>query len=294
VTLRNTIVANSTSGGNCSYAIINGGNNIDSAATCGWGSTSGSMSNTNPLLGALTGSPAYFPLNAGSPAIDAGNDAICAAAPVNNESQNGLTRPQGVHCDIGSYERHVTLTLKSTAAPDGWILESGENSNVGGTLSATATTFNLGDNAARKQYRGILHFNTSSLPNNAVITKATLKIKKQGLVGTDPFTTHGNILVDVRKGAFGGSNALQLTDFQAAASKNAAGTIKNTPSSGWYSLTFNSSAFTFINLTGVTQFRLRFAIDDNNDNGADYLKFYSGNYSIISLHPLLVIEYYVP
>ena len=62
------------------------------------------MSNTDPLLGALTGSPAYFPLNAGSPAIDASNDAICATAPVSNTSQNGLTRPQGPHCDIGSYE----------------------------------------------------------------------------------------------------------------------------------------------------------------------------------------------
>ncbi len=105
--LRNTIVANSTSGGNCSGPtgwITNGGNNIDDGTTCGWGFASGSMSGTDPLLGALTGSPAYFPLTAGSPAIDAGNDAICAAAPVSNASQNGLTRPQGMHCDIGSVE----------------------------------------------------------------------------------------------------------------------------------------------------------------------------------------------
>jgi hypothetical protein len=104
VTLRNTIVANSASGGNCGGTITNGGNNIDSGTTCGWGSTSGSISNPDPLLGALTGSPAYFPLNSGSPAIDAGDDAVCAAAPVSNASQNGVIRPQGAHCDIGSYE----------------------------------------------------------------------------------------------------------------------------------------------------------------------------------------------
>jgi len=127
-----------------------------------------------------------------------------------------------------------------------------------------------------------------------VIASAVLKIKKQGLVGTNPFTTHGNIPVDVRKGAFGGNNALQLADFQAAGGKNAAGTIKNTPSSGWYPVTFNSSAFTYINLTGVTQFRLRFAIDDNNDHGADYLKFYSGDAGTASDWPLLVIQYYLP
>ena len=104
VTLSNTIVANSISGGNCGGTIANGGSNLDDGTTCGWGSASGSMSNTNPLLGALTGSPAYFPLTAGSPAIDKGDDPICAASPVNNQSQNGVTRPQGAHCDIGSYE----------------------------------------------------------------------------------------------------------------------------------------------------------------------------------------------
>jgi len=188
----------------------------------------------------------------------------------------------------------LTKSYRSTGSQDGWVLESSEISNAGGTMDSAATVFRLGDLASNRQYRTILSFGTSGLPDDAVITKVTLKIKKQGLVGTDPFTTHNNILVDVRTGAFGGSSALQLLDFQAAASMNAAGTIKNTPSSGWYSVTFNSSAFPYINLTGVTQFRLRFAIDDNNDNGADYLKFYSGNYSSVSLHPLLVIKYYVP
>src|SRR5262249_49366691 len=39
----------------------------------------------------------------GSPAIDAGNDAICAAPPVNGVDQRGVTRPQGPHCDLGAY-----------------------------------------------------------------------------------------------------------------------------------------------------------------------------------------------
>lgn len=104
LTLRNTIVANSVSGGNCAGTITNGGSNLDDGVTCGWGSAFGSISDTNPDLGAPVGSPAYFSLNAGSPAIDKGDDPICAASPVNNQSQNGVTRPQGAHCDIGSYE----------------------------------------------------------------------------------------------------------------------------------------------------------------------------------------------
>jgi CSLREA domain-containing protein len=106
-TLRNTIVADNT-GGNCSATrITNGGNNIDDGTTCGWGSTSGSMSNTDPLVAwhpQFLGIPAYFRLLSGSPAINAGDDATCAAEPVGNRSQNGQTRPQGAHCDIGSYE----------------------------------------------------------------------------------------------------------------------------------------------------------------------------------------------
>jgi len=91
--------------------ITNGSNNLDSGTTCGWSSASGSMSNTNPLMGSLTGSPAYLPLHIGSPAINTGNDAVCAAEPVNNTSQNGVVRPQGPHCDIGSVEFQTTFPL---------------------------------------------------------------------------------------------------------------------------------------------------------------------------------------
>jgi hypothetical protein len=114
VTLRNTIVANSLSGENCDGTITNGGSNLEDGTTCGWGSAFGSMSSTNPLLGVLTGSPAYFPLNAGSLAIDKGDDPICAASPVNNQSQNGVTRPQGAHCDIGAYELDYIMPIVSS------------------------------------------------------------------------------------------------------------------------------------------------------------------------------------
>ncbi len=51
--VRNSIIANSLSGGNCSGVIANSYNNIDSGESCGWDAATGSLSNTDPLLGPL-------------------------------------------------------------------------------------------------------------------------------------------------------------------------------------------------------------------------------------------------
>jgi hypothetical protein len=189
----------------------------------------------------------------------------------------------------------VTTTFKSNGANDGWVLESGEDTAVGGSLNYTDVKFYLGDNAQDRQFRSILHFATASLPDTAVITRVTLKIRKYSTVtGTDPFTTHGNILVYIRRTPFSGSNALQLTDFEYPADNgnSPVGTIYNTPASGWYSTQLDSSAFPYINLTAATQFRLSFELDDNDDLGADTIRFYSGNEPIyLSYRPILQVEY---
>lgn len=184
-------------------------------------------------------------------------------------------------------------TLKSQGRYDGWVLESAENSNMGGALNATNAVFKLGDDASDRQYRAILSFDTSSLPDAAVITKATLRMRKRGTIGTNPFVTHGKLLVDIRKGAFGRNRALTISDFQAAANKNAIGNIPNAPANGWYTAVWSSSVSAYINKTGVTQFRLRFQNGDNDDSGADTMQFYSGNAGTVSYHPMLIIEYSV-
>jgi hypothetical protein len=188
---------------------------------------------------------------------------------------------------------NLSKAFKSLAALDGWVLESTETSDMGGTRNSAATTFYLGDDAANKQYRAILHFDTSSLPNTAVITSVTLKINAQGLVGTDPFVTHGSLLVDIRKPFFGTNYLLENSDFQALASSSAVAAFNVTPVSNWYSAEVDSAGYPYINLTGATQFRLRFATDDNNNLIADYMTFYSGN-AALAMRPQLIVGYYVP
>ena len=122
-TLRNTIVANSASGVNCLGTITNGGNNIDSGTSCGWGSASGSMSSTNPLLGALAsngGTTWTFALLPGSPAIDRVFFNAPNGAP--STDQRGVARPQGLRYDIGAYEAaaqsNLTFSVNASADTD--------------------------------------------------------------------------------------------------------------------------------------------------------------------------------
>ncbi len=194
---------------------------------------------------------------------------------------------------------YFTTTFRSTGANDGWVLETSENSNVGGTVDSRAATFVLGDNAQNAQYRSILHFPTYYLPDNAVVTRVILTIKKQSVIGLDPFLTHQNIQVDIYNGIFGfdgtfGSFSLQPTDFQANSSMNAVGFISNNPVNGTYWTMLDATANNLINLTGSTQIRLGFQLDDNNDLGDDIIAFHSGDAPLLLDRPHLQVEYYVP
>ena len=65
----------------------------------------------DPMLGELTGSPAWYPLLDGSPALDAADPAFCLET-----DQLGTPRPQGGACDIGAIES-LTGRPPTTPAP---------------------------------------------------------------------------------------------------------------------------------------------------------------------------------
>lgn len=183
---------------------------------------------------------------------------------------------------------------RSVGKVDGWVLESGEFTNVGGTLNSISPVFIVGDNAQKKQYRSILHFNTApySIPPTAIIYKAVIRIKLQGIVGTNPFTSFGSMYVDMRKPSFG-TVALTIGDFQVIAGRSQAAYFTNA-GGGWYKATLSAVARAYINKAGSTQFRLYFKLDDDNDSVADYMKFYSGDAATASLRPSLELNYYLP
>jgi len=187
-----------------------------------------------------------------------------------------------------------TETFYSLPTQEGIIIESSRTSGRGSAIQRATQTFTLGDDRADRQMRAILSFDTSSLPDNATITRATLKIRRQGIIGNNPFATLKNILIDIRLGAFSTSPNLQAADFQAPASLNAAAVIRSQAEAGnWYVATLSDPALSLINLSGITQFRLRFQKEDNANSQTDALKFFSGN-ATIEDRPILIIEYSLP
>jgi hypothetical protein len=190
-------------------------------------------------------------------------------------------------------EKLYRSTLRSQAKYDGWVLESSEFSGVGHTTNDSGKVLRLGDDEQDKQFCAILSFGTGGIPDNAVITKVILKVKRVGVTGTDPMTTHNGLVVDIKKGKFYTRPTLQVQDFQARAAKYKIGKFSTTLYSGWYKAVLYKGAYTYINKKGRTQFRLRFLLDDNDDNSADILKLYSGN-AVLANRPKLIVKYYVP
>ncbi len=182
---------------------------------------------------------------------------------------------------------------RSIASYDGWVLESGETTNMGGTANATAAALIVGDNTLDRQYRSILHFDTTPyhIPPTAVIYQAILRIKL-GSATPGIFTTFGRILVDMRKPYFG-TLALTPSDFQATATRYQVAMF--TPvGSGWYRAILSNTSENLINKAGKTQFRIYFKRDDDDDHTSDTARFVSGNSTTISYRPVLEINYWAP
>ncbi len=104
--IRNSIVANPASGGNCGgEALVDQGGNLQfPGATCG-----ASILTGDPLLQALLPNPPpiqpTMALGGGSAALGLGLAATCSAVPVLSVDQRLFPRPQGGgSCDAGAYE----------------------------------------------------------------------------------------------------------------------------------------------------------------------------------------------
>ncbi|WP_338758352.1 chitobiase/beta-hexosaminidase C-terminal domain-containing protein [Massilia sp. METH4] len=104
--------------------------------------------------------------------------------------------------------------------------------------------------------RAILHFDTSSLPDNAAINHACLEVSSPGASG-DPWAGGGTVAIDVQRGHFSSSLALHADDWDAAATAQGAAHIVSFGAGTTRSTDFSAAGLAAINKAGVTQLRLR-------------------------------------
>jgi carboxypeptidase T len=247
------------------------------------GNLSSSLAWTSSLAGTI-GSGASFSTSA----LSAGTHTITAAV----TDSGGLSGAAPISVTITS-GGSVTVTFYSVAAQDGRLWETTESANTGGGGSSAdngTASLRVGDFSDDTQYRSIVSFNTSSLPDTATITAATLRLKRGTLSGTSPFTTHGTCTVDMSS-AFGGSTALANGDFEAAAAVAGVAAMSSPSANGTFSTgSLNAAGRAAVNKTGTTQFRVLMTLDDNDDLGSDYVGFYAGE-AAAGNRPELVITY---
>ncbi|RMH18793.1 MAG: DNRLRE domain-containing protein, partial [Acidobacteria bacterium] len=226
-----------------------------------------------------------------SATLSAGTHVVTASV----TDSGGLGASDAVTVTVTAGGGQTVVTLTSIALEDGWLRESNENSNVGGRATEDGTgasALRAGDQKKDRQFKALVSFDTSSIPDGATIVSATLRLRRGTVVGTNPFTTHGTCWVDVRSGGFGGSTDLHKSDFEAAATVAKTTSLSSPAANGdWAEGDLDPSGLAAIDKTGTTQLRIYFDLDDNDDGGNDYVGFYSGDNANAANHPQLVVTY---
>jgi hypothetical protein len=160
VTLKNTIVANNTATtgnpdcDNVTGLTSSGHNLIRDTSGCTFTPGTGDLpAGTNPLLGSLAqngGGKRTHTLQAGSPAINAGDNTGCPATDERGEPRPAIGSPAGTStCDIGAFEAlNVAVTLGLTL--------NGTTFGAGQTVQASVSYSNSGDTLVGHVLFGLL------------------------------------------------------------------------------------------------------------------------------------------
>lgn len=229
-----------------------------------------------------TNAPGTLPLPEQKPPFTANFYGGNSAAPTLRS--NFRIGPDPIHLDRDAYEykiihqtmnyfmpkyrEDVTATVFSSGgSQDGWT-----TGNTSGTNEVR-----VGDVSATESYKGILNFDTESIPDNAIINSVSLYMIRKGASNANPFTSGalGAAQIDVKNGTFGTAD-IENADFAAPADATDAGCFHGTVSQNDFAvrIDLDAAGLAALNKTGNTQFRISFP--DQNDN-PDYIDFNTGD-----------------
>jgi len=136
----------------------------------------------------------------------------------------------------------------------------------------------LGDYNTNQGYRVLLSFDTSSLPTDAEIISAKVRLTCGSKEGTSPFEGWGgNCVIDIASPYFGSSEDVENEDWHNAADALAVAmfTTDPGPENPIVSTDFNAQGNSLINTYGTTQLRVRFTVPRLSNDRSDFLGFYS-------------------
>ncbi|MCB8942759.1 MAG: protein kinase [Ardenticatenaceae bacterium] len=181
-------------------------------------------------------------------------------------------------------------SFTSLAAEDGFI--AGQDGLMGVIVVSDSTDLRVGDSFDNtQQFKTILSFDTSTIPDGAVIDNVQLHLRRNTDTG-QPFSL-GQVHVDIAPlQGFGGNLVLELGDFAADTAVINAATLAF--SDDWADGFLPPSTLDTINRQGVTQFRLYFTLSSNNNGNEDWLSFYAADETDSSFHPQLIVTYTIP
>lgn len=160
----------------------------------------------------------------------------------------------------------VTVTFSNEDANDGYVKAgSGGTAPVVGTLESSLGLA-IGRGTDSKFNRTLLSFDTSSLPDGATVTSATLTVAYRSASG-DPWSNPaGNSLViDAHTGCLGACT-IETSDWAATTTSSAVAQLLSFAGGNQTSNLFVASGLAAINKTGRTQLRLRFASNQTSTN----------------------------
>ncbi len=250
VSVLNTIITNSPSGGDCRGTVSGSSINnlLQQTGSDACGLTNGvNIIGGNPLLsplGSYGGPTQTFALLPGSPAIDAGDNATCAALPVGNLDQRGISRPQGSACDIGAFESQGFTFGVPTGTPQSTVIN---------TAFATQLSVPVTSAFGEPVDGGIVTFTAPSSGASvtfAPTTNATITSGAASLAVTANGTVGGPYSVTTASNGVSGTPAFSLTNTLIPSTTTV--TSSTNPSVFGQSVTFTATVTT--GATGTVDF----------------------------------------
>ena len=158
----------------------------------------------------------------------------------------------------------TTVSFNGIASDDGYVKANADGSSP---AVGTYSTLAIGRGSDGKYNRAILSFDTSSLPDNATITRAYIVVTYSSRSG-DPWANGNSLVIDVKTGYFGSASTTETSDWAASPTASAVASIASFTSGTKQSTDFNSAGLSAINKTGKTQLKLRFV---NNQSSTAYI-----------------------